>query len=206
MKKIILILSVIVYSKNYAQVGFGTSLPKASVDIEGDLRVSKLSVYNKNSLPVYWNEKTQMLERGAKITEKDTPKPFYTIKYKIKTGRDEDWISNYDTKITSSNNTVIITSAKFRKENGSLYIQYNGSVREGATHITSVFNFGSYVSDGTWRLQADYVNAAPGMLGTDYYWEIDVLVINNSLVTELPIETGNVNTGGGGQAKKSPIK
>ncbi len=202
----ILILSVIVSSKTYAQTGFGTSLPKALVDIEGDLRVSKLNVYSKNSLPVYWNQNTQKFERGSKVTEKDTPKPFYTIKYRIQTGKNEDWINNYDTKISSADYTVIITSAKFRKENGSIYIEYSGNTSSGATHVTSVFNFGSYVSNGTWRLQSDYVNAAPGIQGVDYFWDIDVLVINNSMITELPMERGKVSTAGSGSALKSPIK
>ncbi|MCT2409299.1 hypothetical protein NZD88_17255 [Chryseobacterium antibioticum] len=184
------------------KVGIGITNPSESLDVTGKIKLSTLGNYNSNtSIPLVWDTVNHTISMGATSTEK----PFYTVKYVITTAPQQDWVSNFDTKISSAKYIVIVTSAQFKKSSGNSYISNSVATLSATESATPFLNIGSSQSGGTWRLNADYNNAAPGVSGADYQWTFDLLVINRNQVINIADQTGTVDSVGNGQATASPI-
>lgn len=191
------------------KVGIGTTSPAEALDIKGKIKLSTLGNYNSStSIPLVWDTANQTISMGATATEK----PFFTMSYVVTTAPDQDWVDNYDTKIPDSKYIVIITSAKFLKMNGVSHIRTavvdpikTGDPAGSTISSTPFLNVGSYSSGGTWRLQADYKDAAPGVSGIDYFWKFELMVINKNQVISWASQTGSVNSTGVGTATVSPL-
>lgn len=185
------------------KVGIGNIKPSVSLDVNGKVRVATLDPFDSvHSIPLAWNTSTQRIMQGNSETEK----PFYSLTYKIKTAENQDWVSDFDTKIPSSKYTVIITSATFKKNDDTTYYIFSYFPKQVAgDQVTNIFNFGATISNNTWRLSADYMSASPRPLANNYYWEISVIAINNSYINTLPLVNGSVNKDGEGQTTASPL-
>jgi hypothetical protein len=173
----------------YSQVGINTSNPKETLDVEGTVRIKTLGDYNESAIPLSWDAATGKILRGSTTQQK----PFYTITYNIKPAPNEDWISNWNTNISSSKYTVIMTSASLEKA-GSLAAPIK--LYDGGAVGPSAYPF---ISNGTWRLYADFKSTSPVTNG-QYEWKIDLLVINNSLVNTLNNISGTISTGSSGSS------
>lgn len=179
------------------RIGLGTATPTSTLDVQGDARISTMSPLNATSSPLYWNATTGALEAAS------TKKPFNTYRYTITLN--SDWISDLNTNISTTNYTLIITAAYFRLPGGAgstntmvggvafnnkSIANVNGALSSAANAQTQLSkltisdkNVYAYQSGGTWRINADYPDAAPvNPAGQTYEWIFDVLVINNSMV------------------------
>lgn len=184
------------------KVGIGSISPSEALDVTGKIKVSELGNYNSNtSLPLVWDTVNHTISMGATATEK----PFMTMSYVISTAPNQDWVSDFDTKIPSNKYIVIITSGKFQKQSGASYILNTIAGLTASDSATPFFNVGAVERSGTWRLNADYMNAKPGVSGTDYYWTFDLLVINKNQVINVNSLNGTVDSSGNGTATSSPL-
>ncbi|WP_426480522.1 hypothetical protein [Chryseobacterium sp. R2ACT005] len=184
------------------KVGIGKTNPTEALDVIGKIKLSELGNYNSTtSIPLVWDTVNQTISRGAS----DAEKPFNILRYVVSTAPHQDWVSNFDTKIPSNKYVVIVTSAQFQKGSGASYIINNVAGLSATDSATPFLNIGTFDESGTWRLNADYVNAAPGVNGTDYYWTFDLLVINKNQVINIASQTGMVNSSGIGAATSSPL-
>nr|WP_315028390.1 hypothetical protein [uncultured Chryseobacterium sp.] len=177
----------------YSQVGINTSHPKETLDIEGTLRVKTLGDYKSSAIPLSWDSATGKVLKGSTATQK----PFYTIQYNIKPAVNSDQISNWDTNISSNQYTVVITSAYFRKDNGS---GAPIALKDGGSLGPSVYPF---INGGTWRLFSDFVGVDPVDKG-QYEWVFNLLVINNNMIRLLSGMTGTISSGSTGSSS-NPI-
>jgi hypothetical protein len=122
-----------------------------------------------------------------------TTKPINYVVYKLK-GK-EDWIENFNTKIKTSEYTLVIVGSSFRTAAtyGAIIPSggTNGTIPAGSTAISTV-SADKYVRNGTtqtesefWQIHADYVGAttSDGAHGT---WTIYCLVINHSVLNAHP--------------------
>lgn len=192
------------------RMGIGNTSPTEKLDVTGKIKLSQLGNYNGNTaVPLVWDSSNQTISMGAS----DTEKPFSTIKYVIRTADSQDWVRNFNTRISTDKYIVIITSAQFEKLSGSSFIRTSavypsqtGDTSGSTISLTPFFNFGAYQGSGTWRLKADYKDAAPPLnSGNDYQWTFDLLVINKNQVINIAPQTGSVGATGDGEASASPL-
>lgn len=192
-------------------LGIGTVTPTAKLDVQGNARIAIMENASATSKPVYWNQTTKTLEAFN-----GTVKPFTTYKYTISL-KDSDWISDLNLNISTTDYTVIVTSAQFRLLNDA---QSSSKAMGGVSlnnqsinTVSSAFNDAgsaktelgkltvadkgvhTFQKDGTWRIYADYKDAAL-VSKTTYEWVFDILVINNSMVKVGTAQTGAIISGG----------
>ncbi|WP_131329571.1 hypothetical protein [Chryseobacterium piperi] len=122
---------------------------------------------------------------------------FSTLTYQLNNVSD-DWVNNFDTKISSTNYTVIITGLIF---GGSEQAKGLKSGVSGSTY--NPLNFRAFIEGGTWRLYADYDGGGTAAR-INGNWTINVLVINNTLINTLPTQTYNLNGNINGSATSAP--
>ncbi|MBQ0152622.1 MAG: hypothetical protein KBS61_06990, partial [Chryseobacterium sp.] len=199
------------------RVGIGTAAPTSKLHVVGDAKITSLPVSTSSSVPVYWNSTTGQVQSFP--TGK---KPFNTYRYTI-TLTDSDWISDLNTNISSADYTLIVTAANFSEVLSTTTLDGIGLNNVGTSNaksqITSTIGYvtgnevknaidrlaisdkrvRATINGGTWRISADYPDAAPMTIlngtGTQYQWIIDVLVINNSMVKTGAAQVGTIAPG-----------
>lgn len=196
-------------------IGIGTAAPTSKLHVVGDAKITSLPVSTSSSVPVYWNSTTGQVQSFP--TGK---KPFNTYKYTVRL-TNSDWISDLNLNISSTDYTVIVTSAQFRLLNDASStagamggVSLNNQSIATVTQSFSTANSArlelikltvadkdarTFVSGGTWHIYADYRDAAP-VSSTTYEWVFEVLVINNSMVKT---GTAQVTTIAAGQSTAS---
>jgi hypothetical protein len=122
-------------------------------------------------------------------------KSFNYIRYEIECNSAhgyQDWIADFDTKIKTSDFTIVVVGSSFQPQTQDYGLKITSSSTtypdpKGSFAASTVRAF---QNGNTWRLQADYIGAtsADGNAGT---WTIDCLVINNSVVKTVNITNGN---------------
>jgi hypothetical protein len=182
-------------------VGIGTITPSQKLDVNGNAKVgSKLYVGQADTAPQ--NGISQLVrdnttgEIYAVGNGQQDSKPFNCIKYVI-SNVNGDWIANFDTKLAQSTYTLIIVGSSFSITG----MKNDNGVGTGATY--NPLNVYAFLSNGTWRLSADYSggSTADGQNGT---WTINCIVVNNSMVTTLPDQTWNLQGSNSGGASSKP--
>jgi hypothetical protein len=103
--------------------------------------------------------------------------PMNYLQYVITTA-DGDWIKSFNTKIPVDDYTLIIVGSSFKHPKTAALKLNPRDVAFGTFVSQEVLAF---EEKGTWRLRADYVDAATGD-GTPGTWTIYCIAINNSLV------------------------
>ncbi|MEO4006671.1 hypothetical protein [Flavobacterium sp. CAU 1735] len=170
----------------FSQVGINTDTPEATLDINGNLKISNVRTVSSGS-----NVSSLVIDKNTKEVKvmslgNETPIKFLTYQLHSVDG---DLVKNFNTNIGTSEFSLIVTGSSY--DSGWLY-----------THEKSVYgpkNVYAYKEGGTWRLYADYFSAYNG---TDSGWVIYCLVINKGVVNELPTisvqmngqETGSANS------------
>jgi hypothetical protein len=186
-------------NSNGGDVGIGM-IPRSAVN---DSKSSKLYLNTVSTAPsngvatLVRNESTGevMAVRAGNNT-----RSFSNLTYQIN-NVDGDWLKDFDTKIPSSNYTVIITGLKFGGPVEAKGLRVGVAVPANSTY--NPLNFNATAIDGTWRLSADYDGGNPP-LGVNGNWTINVLVINNSLINTLSTQTYNLNSSTIGAATSVP--
>ncbi|WP_114822615.1 hypothetical protein [Chryseobacterium sp. KLBC 52] len=170
-------------------VGIGTNSPSTKLDISGNLRIGTTTGTNgSGNVSALVRDNTT---GEVKISTSPTGNTamFNYITYAL-SNVNGDWVSDYDTKISTADYTMIVVGSNF----GS----YLNVVNPGtAQPLFSPYVANAYPSGTTWRLQADYTgtNSAGTANGT---WVLKCLIINNSLLknlTGVSQDLGGSNTG-----------
>ncbi|MDR0749984.1 MAG: hypothetical protein LBF62_10525 [Tannerellaceae bacterium] len=122
-------------------------------------------------------------------------KSFNYIRYEIEcspTYGYQDWIADFDTKINTSDFTVVVVGSSFQSQTPDygLVITSSSSTYPNPRGSFAASTVRAFQNGNTWRLEADYIGAtsADSKAGT---WTIDCLVINNSVVKTVDITNGN---------------
>ncbi|PTT33690.1 hypothetical protein DBR28_14350 [Chryseobacterium sp. HMWF028] len=176
------------------RIGIGTSGPTTKLDINGNLRIGTTTNSNgsTNVSTLVRDNTTGEVKIAGSSTGNTSPLNYivYTI-----SNVNGDWISNYDTKISSTDYTVTVVGSSF---NTSL------NTNTGTTPPTyAPANVFAFTSAGTWRLAADYLaTATPG--GVNGTWTIYCLVINNSILKTLTPVSQNLGGLNNGAAASAP--
>lgn len=216
MKKILLLLSIITCSYSIAQnkgkVGINTKDPKATLDVEGHMKIEKDGMA-EYVFPSPRPEELSLLFRNKKtgiLVSKKGAKSIYKLQYKIYTdeatrnpGRSQaakDYTSNlysYNTKIPYNEYYLIQTHSIFKIENPDGTIEVPG--------LTTIFNEGddehfyplkrvrlaehlnSDQNLSTWFIYANYPGTKITLQkeGQKAFWEITVLAIDRKYITDV---------------------
>ncbi|WP_131329561.1 hypothetical protein [Chryseobacterium piperi] len=128
-------------------------------------------------------------------------KSFSTATYQLN-NVNGDWVNNFDTKISATDYTVIVTGLSFGGSPNAKGLRV-GAEGTPAGSTYNPLNYSAFIQNGTWRLTADYDggNPPPGVNGN---WTINVLIINNSLINGLSTQTYNLNGSSTGSAASAP--
>jgi hypothetical protein len=175
---------------------------RMNIAANGDINMSLPTTSATNVLSV-------VIDANGKVYRQDlgeTIRPINYITYQITSNEASgDWISDFNTKISATNYTMVVVGAQLQitEANTALGISGDISVGRGTYNPFSAYAF---VKNGTWRLTADYKDGglAP-TTGTNNNhagkgtWHLYCLVIHNSLVNNMGVKTGGTtgNTSAG---------
>lgn len=117
-------------------------------------------------------------------------KPFSYANYTL-SNVDKDFVSSFNTKINSNLYTIIIVGSSFNK---SINLFDNG---------VPALNVIAQIVGTEWVIKADYLNASTtdNLNGT---WDINVMIINNSMVNIISPQSFNLNGSNVGSATAPP--
>ncbi|MGP2570181.1 hypothetical protein ACT4R9_04755 [Ornithobacterium rhinotracheale] len=188
MKKIIFVISLISVKLMHAQVGIGTDEPKASLDINGNLKIELVEDATTPAFPLYRDEKDHKIKvgsssdtsggEGANVFQPSEDYALSKMTYKLYTGnQNAENIIDYNTKIPTSKFRPLIIAANLRYDNaqtGEAEVPLIPKARDGQNSI-------KYLKleekGGTWHIKADFT-AVDITEDRKWYWEIITLVIN----------------------------
>lgn len=183
------------YIANSQNVGINTTTPREELEVGGSMRVSNLLdvnlVYSLRDPDV-----TTFLSRetDGQIKSFDLSNPTgvalgYFQEYEI-VNPDGDWVLDFDTKISTLDYSMTITSANFNKE---LIVTFSSASDNFSLPYASIFE-----KNGTWHIIADFPSVHPRYTTPAAIWTITTLVFSNDLSKNLGImefDMGGSNTG-----------
>ncbi|MDQ1095253.1 MULTISPECIES: hypothetical protein [Chryseobacterium] len=188
------------------RLGLGTSSPSAKFEINNSaigtpsIKVNSISSQPSNANAAYLtiDNATGEFYKGAQ-----SEKVFYYQKYNLN-NVNGDYISNFDTKISTSDYTLIIVGSYF-----NLFLAVDtGNPNRNRFTPQNVFAF---KSNGTWRITADFPSTSSlGDTGTSVgtpngNWTIYTMIIRNNQVvnnSDATFDLGGSNTS---SASASPV-
>ncbi|MDR6404127.1 MULTISPECIES: hypothetical protein [Chryseobacterium] len=187
-------------NSNGGDVGIGM-IPKSNVNTS---KSSKLYLNTASTAPssgVATLVRDEATGEVMAVRVGNNARSFTNLTYEIN-NVEGDWLQDFDTKISASKYTVIITGLKFGGRIEAKGLRVGEGVPANSTY--NPLNFNATPINGTWRLSADYDGGNPPS-GINGNWTINVLVINNSLINTLPTETFDLNTSRTGTATSAPF-
>ncbi|WP_426483939.1 hypothetical protein [Flavobacterium sp. 2] len=171
-------------------VGIGTNSPSEKLQVNGNAKIdNKLYLGQAGTAPATGTSQVVRNNTTGELyvvqAANPTAKSFNYVQY-VLSNVNLDWVDNFDTKIPAAGYTLIITGSSFKPKN-TLTLKL-------APNLPGDFSPGnviSFVQNGTWRINADYIGSATtdGLNGT---WTINCLVINNVLVATLPTQNDDL--------------
>lgn len=162
-----------------AQVGVNTTTPRTTLEVAGDMNISSnLEILNYGELTDGDRQTFLIQEADNSIKTLDVSNPTgvalaYIQEYIIE-DPNLDWVKDFDTKIDATDYVVIVTSASFNQE---LDLTNN----HGAADNASLPFASAFIKSGTWRLVADYPQAANIDVSAMGVWTISTLVFSNDV-------------------------
>ncbi|XZF16550.1 hypothetical protein ACTHGU_10445 [Chitinophagaceae bacterium MMS25-I14] len=173
------------------RVGVGTSSPGAALHVNGNVIVGSAASTNGATgfSTVVRDNTTGELKVASSSTGNTFPLNYVT--YQLNTVQ-QDWISDFNTNISTSQYTVAVVGSSFNV--GSNHLVTNGGNLE-----YDPFNVYAFQSGGTWHLSADFPNSGTTS-SVNGSWTIYCLVINNSIIKSLGTVTSNLSGGSTGSA------
>lgn len=176
------------------RIGIGTTTPTTKVDINGNLRIGAATSSNgsTNVSTLVRDNITGEVKIAASSTGNVSPINYivYTI-----SNVQGDWISNYDTKVSSTEYTMTIVGSSFSDN-------LNVSNPTTSSASFSPFSVFAYKSGTTWRLKADYSSAST--LTGNGTWTLYCLIINNSILKTLAPVSQDLGGSQTGSAASAP--
>jgi hypothetical protein len=164
----------------FSQVGINTTTPRKTLEVANDMKISdNLDIGTLDPLLDGDTSSFLIQDSGNSFKSLDVSNPTgvalaYIQEYYI-VNPNLDWVKNFDTGIDSSDYVVIATSASFDRE---LDLSENGT---GPEKNASLPYTSTFVENGTWRIKADYPQAAnidESEIGT---WTITTLIFSSDV-------------------------
>ena len=181
----------------FSQVGINTTSPRKTLEVAGDMKISN-DIEIGTMDPLLDANVSSFLIQDATNSVKslDVSNPTgvalaYIQEYYI-VNPNLDWVKNFDTGIDASDYVVIATSASYDLEL-DLTDSGTGPEKNASLPYTSTF-----VDGGTWRIKADYPQAAnvdEAAIGT---WTITTLIFSSDVSKQfgtIDIPMSNTSTG-----------
>ncbi|WP_312172971.1 hypothetical protein [Chryseobacterium sp.] len=160
------------------RVGVGTTSPTTTLDVNGNVRIgTAVSSAGGTGVATLVRDNTTGEVKVVSSSSGNTANITY-VRY-VLSNVNQDWVSNFNTNIPTSQYTVVVVGSSFSLT----------SISSGGSGIYNPLILQAYQSGGTWRLEADYLGGTTTSNGT---WTIYCLVINNSIVKTLPDVTANL--------------
>ncbi|WP_294222782.1 hypothetical protein [uncultured Chryseobacterium sp.] len=195
-------------SANNGNVGIGTTSPSAKLEIQSTAGAAPLKVSTLNSQPASANAAYVTVDNttGEFYKAGQAEKTFYYQTYNI-SNVNGDWISDFDTKISTDNYTVIIV--------GSYFDQLLG-VNTANTSLNrftpqNVYAFKNTTTN-TWRLTADFpsvtskaANASDAIQVPNGKWTIYTMIVRNNQVVNNSDVNIDLGANATGSATASPV-
>ncbi len=209
-----LFLLIIIFSiKNYGQtgnVGINTVNPEKELHVNGSTKTNGYIL--KDNLEVLGgNENYSFLIKSPapenKITtygqsaSNSAPAPLNTITFKITcASNDKDYVNGYDTRISVSKYTAVVTSYGF-----VLPVVYSNQSNNNPAinFFTPAPRIFAYTQGGTWWIRADYEGFKPATTTAAGVWTINMLLFDNAYVKKRNVTQDMGQSGTGAAA--SPI-
>ena len=174
-----------------AQVGIRKTNPQQALDVNG-------SVYIDNKLYVKTSAKSAATDQiglmgvmttGTTGEVKHVGYPLFNfISYDL-TNVQKDYVSEFDTKISSTNYYVLIVEAYFDQD-----INIGGAYHYEEIRMIN--------KTGTWRIFADFPNTSSTNNGK---WTIKCLAVHRSVIKDWGTQNYNLNGGTTGSATAAPF-
>lgn len=168
----------------FSQVGINTTNPRKTLEVGGAMKISE-SIHIGNLDPLQDTDTSFFLIQDANDDVKsiDVSNPTgealaYIQEYYI-VNPNLDWVKNFDTGIDGTDYILIATSASYDKE---LDLSESGT---GPEKNSSLPYTSTFIENGTWRIKADYPQAAnvdETEIGT---WTITTLIFSSDLGKQL---------------------
>jgi hypothetical protein len=186
--------------------GIGTTVPSSRLHVVGNGTKSPVRIDNMINTPINSNPKANLVidqVTGELFNGTAASPPFYYLSYNLN-NVNLDYVADFNTNISSTNYTLVIV--------GSTFDSYIGVSRNnpGITPADAIYdyftaqNVYAFKSSGTWRISADYPNAAtPNSKNGN--WKINCLIISNNQVNTLSDITVNFN-GSQNASGASPVQ
>lgn len=175
-------------------IGINTNTPSATLHINGnEILGTATSTSGGTGYSTVVRDNTTG-ELKVAVSSTGNTAPFNYITYSL-SNVNGDWVSDYDTKIKTSDYTIAVIGSTF--DIGSNGLSANG----GGTF--DPLNVYAFQSGSTWHLSADYKNAGTSN-GGNGTWTLYCLVINNSVVKSLGTVTQNLGGSNTGAAASAP--
>jgi len=177
--RILLVFTLLfIYTKSNAQVGINTTTPRATLDVNGNTKISNhLAVGTINDVKDADAYTFLMQEPSLKIRALDAASATfgnglgYFMEYKV-SNVDGDWLRDLNTGINVTKFTIIVLSSRF---DGTIV----ASIGFSPAFVSA------FVYNGTWRLKADYPGVTTPIVNgstVNGEWNIKLLIISKDLI------------------------
>lgn len=165
------------------RVGVGTTAPQAKLHVNGNMILDSVNYYSGNNASTLVRDNASG-EVKVVATASGNTKPLSYVRFSL-TNCAGDWIRDFDTKIPVATYTLAIVGESLKMQNSVLnrLSSPSGTRPYFAYNSNNVFAF---QKNGTWHISADYAGGTPvgdnGGAAPQGDWQINCLVVNNSLI------------------------